>query len=524
MHQRDFDMNIKNALGWFKTVFDSELQAVVRDTPFSVDLLAAIAYQETGKEMWAPKIGKLSVSDILRICVGDTIDSPGRSAFPKNKAQLERAPRGREMFTIARNALVEMARFVPAYRRMAARPHKFCHGFGIFQYDLQFFKNDPEYFLQRKWHVFDVCVANCVRELKEAMQRQGWSHKTSLTHREMVFVAIAYNRGRANLSKGFKQGHRDGQGVYYGQYIDRYLKAAKTAPVSTTVVESPPPRNQIVVEELVEDSKEVVNFDKVPRYIRNEIDQPDKAIKQGEKGKRVKRVQEWLDFHNFRTTIDEDFGPATKRCVTRFQERKGLRANGIVNTATWKALVKPMLNALAKPKKIKDLTPAETVRAVAEQHVVQHPVEIGGNNRGPWVRLYCEGNDGKDWAWCAGFVSLIMQQACFYREEEPPIKGSVSCDVLAAQAKSAGIFVRGRDIVSGSKAWDEMGGCVAFLRRRTSTDWTHTGFGLGAEGSGRSLVFDTIEGNTNDEGSREGFEACRRTRGVSSTNYDFFTF
>jgi len=48
-----------------------------------------------------------------------------------------------------------------------------------------------------------------------------------------------------------------------------------------------------------------------------------------------------------------------------------------------------------------------------------------------------------------------------------------------------------------------------FLVRRTSTDWTNTGFAFGYDGG----TIQTIEGNTNDEGSREGYEVCRRTRG-----------
>ncbi len=36
---------------------------------------------------------------------------------------------------------------VPAYSKVAKLPHKFCHGYGIFQYDLQFFLTDPDYFL-----------------------------------------------------------------------------------------------------------------------------------------------------------------------------------------------------------------------------------------------------------------------------------------------------------------------------------------------------------------------------------------
>jgi hypothetical protein len=201
-----------------------------------------------------------------------------------------------------------------------------------------------------------------------------------------------------------------------------------------------------------------------------------------------------------------------------------LPVNGKVNKVTWDALVAPLHTALSAPAGGDTLTPDVALKVVATQHVDQHPVEIGGPNEGPWVRIYCEGNDGLPWAWCAGFVSLIMQQAFFYQGLTAPIKGSVSCDSLAAQAKVAGRFVSGRSIARGAVAWETLGACSIFLKRRTSTDWVHAGFALDASGTRNALIFSTIEGNTNDEGTREGFEACRRTRGLGSGIYDFVTF
>lgn len=267
-----------------------------------------------------------------------------------------------------------------------------------------------------------------------------------------------------------------------------------------------------------------IDFNKVPKYIRNELEKGDKPIQRPQTGRRVNQVQEWLLYHEFRTSIDGAYGPATEVCVAAFQKKKRLPQTGIVDDATWNALVAPMRDALQPPKNIARLSPQMTVRKVAEQHLAQHPVEIGGDNRGPWVRLYCEGNDGRAWAWCAGFVSLIMLQAYFYREEQAPIRGSVSCDSLAAQARAADRFIAERDITRGRIAWEELGGCGIFLKRRTDTDWVHAGFALDAVGEPSETVFSTIEGNTNDEGSRDGFEACRRMRGLARSDYDFIRF
>jgi hypothetical protein len=217
---------------WFKSQFQPQIEAAIAGTPFSVDMITAVACQETGG-IW-PRLRRqgLPTPRILELCVGDTIDaSPtggGRRAFPQNKAELLKAPQGDRMFAIARQGLIDMAAYIPDYRGAAARPDKFCHGFGIFQLDLQFFKTDPDYFLSHRYADFDAALARCVGELKAALRRIGWQGKTSLGDAEMAGVAIAYNTGRYNPAKGLKQGYFDGA-KYYGENFFDYLQLAKSA-------------------------------------------------------------------------------------------------------------------------------------------------------------------------------------------------------------------------------------------------------------------------------------------------------
>lgn len=264
-----------------------------------------------------------------------------------------------------------------------------------------------------------------------------------------------------------------------------------------------------------------INFERVPPYVRKEIEAPAKMVKSGARGMTVQRIQEWLQYHEFSTAIDADYGPATAARVREFQSARNLKTTGSVNKDTWHALVDPMLNSLREPAIKRGESAVSTVSAVAAQHLEQTPIEIGGPNRGPWVRLYCGGHDGAEWAWCAGFVTLIVQQAYFYRSEKVPFAGSVSCDTIAAQAKSAGLFVTGKSVNRGDVAWNEFDGACIFLLRRTDTDWVHTGFATSASKSGGNLVFETVEGNTNNNGSREGFKATSRIRALSGSNYDF---
>lgn len=240
-------------------------------------------------------------------------------------------------------------------------------------------------------------------------------------------------------------------------------------------------------------------------------------IRKGATGLKARRVQEWLTYHDHRTGIDEDFGPATETALLRFQADRGLNLSGEVDEYTWTALVAPLLRAFARPVIDASLPLSNIVKTVALMHLREHPVELGGQNSGPWVRAYMEGNQGSPWPWCAGFVTLVMNQAAQVTGAGIPIYGSFSCDILATQGKTAGLFVSEAALDASSTDFSDagLGSCCIFLVRRTATDWTHTGFAFDYSGS----TFETIEGNTNDEGSREGFEVCRRTRGRSSKDF-----
>lgn len=94
-----------------------------------------------------------------------------------------------------------------------------------------------------------MCLAHVVHELHEAQTRQGWQHKTKLTLEELVHVAIAYNRGKSNLSKGFKQGHFNGTRCY-GENIHEFLILSQTIEVvaaGTSAAPSPVPASGVAV-------------------------------------------------------------------------------------------------------------------------------------------------------------------------------------------------------------------------------------------------------------------------------------
>jgi len=226
---------------WFKTEFLAPIETAVASTPLPADLLVALACQETGY-LWAPMRRKgLPTERILALCVGDTLDADGgRQAFPRTRQELLQAPRGAEMFAIARQALVDMAVHVPGYQTVARRATKFCHGFGVFQYDLQYFKSDPDYFLRRDYEHFELSLARCLEELRGALRRLGFEDRDTLSDLEAAQVAIVYNTGSYKPAKGLKQGYNDGQ-RYYGEAVFDYLRLSRSVAVPSAPATLPDP-------------------------------------------------------------------------------------------------------------------------------------------------------------------------------------------------------------------------------------------------------------------------------------------
>lgn len=222
--------NLKADMSWFKSQFKDKIREGIRNTPFSVDMLTAIATQET-HYIWGRVYTKLPVAEVLALCASDIIDDTGgRGAFPKNKSDLLKAPRGAEMFTIGREALISLAAHLREFRKYATDrfPNKFCRGYGIFQYDLQFYKENPDFFLEKRWYDFDECLKLVVGELT-GFWNKYYRGQGTLTDKEMVYLAIAYNKGSVNIRGSFKQGHKD-DGKYYGENVWEYLQLSKSIP------------------------------------------------------------------------------------------------------------------------------------------------------------------------------------------------------------------------------------------------------------------------------------------------------
>lgn len=221
-------------IAWFKGCFAPEIVKAVAGTPFDADMLTAIACQESG-EIWGRlRHTALKSAEIAALCCGDTLDdTAGRRAFPRNRAALLAAPKGAEMFAIARRALLAMAAHDPGYGFAFRKPHKFAHGFGIFQCDLQHFKTDPSYFLERRYERFGETLWRALRELDRGLKALGFDG-APISDAEFCQVAICYNTGSYVPRRGLRQGHRSG-GKYYGEWIAHYLALSRATAHSLSV-------------------------------------------------------------------------------------------------------------------------------------------------------------------------------------------------------------------------------------------------------------------------------------------------
>jgi hypothetical protein len=122
-----------------------------------------------------------------------------------------------------------------------------------------------------------------------------------------------------------------------------------------------------------------------------------------------------------------------------------------------------------------------------------------GSNRGPWVDRYleCAGAEPGS-AWCAAFVTYLLK-TCGYRHF-PPAPAAVAGWARWAES--------GRRIVTSPGRGD-----LFFLLHANGQG--HIGVVLENKGA----TIRTIEGNSNDDGSREGYEVVRHERALGGLRF-----
>lgn len=240
----------------------------------------------------------------------------------------------------------------------------------------------------------------------------------------------------------------------------------------------------------------------------------------------VMKIQSWLSLYAIQhpesgtvTGIDGDFGPATEKAVKNFQNSINVNPTGIVTQQLFEKMCEGMKEAFEKP--LQSTTLRNAIVEAAENHLKNAPFELeikGQSNCGPWVRAYMDGHEGSAWFWCMGFAQAILDQAAsaLGKDFQSLMPLTYSCDTVGTTGLGKGLLTRYQNVRNNPlimKPGD------FFLLQKSKYDWTHTGIIISVGND----VIETIEGNTNQAGSRNGIAVLKRTRNFRNTKLDVFS-
>ena len=134
----------------------------------------------------------------------------------------------------------------------------------------------------------------------------------------------------------------------------------------------------------------------------------------------------------------------------------------------------------------------KTLQVAAKQLGVQEKPK--GSNAGPEVEIYLKSVGlGKGYSWCMAFVYWCVNEASEDLKRNNPLK------------KTGGVLAQWNARPELQKKAPQPGDIFIM---DLGKGLGHTGLVERMEGD----LLHTLEGNTNDDGSREGYKVCRRTR------------
>lgn len=222
--------------------------------------------------------------------------------------------------------------------------------------------------------------------------------------------------------------------------------------------------------------------------------------------------------------IDGDFGNLTATACRNFAFDSNMVPYKGVDEAFWFKLTSPMLAATSFRPKARAFGAAMV--ETAQAYLLQEPKEarllrngllFGADNSGPWVDLF---NHGAMDAWCLGAVDTIIDQVARALPAPPPLStvlDSVRClwvPRMVDEARARGLYLGGHAATPAAIK----PGSVFFVRNSpgAAISHFHTGIVEAVKSNGRIV---TIEGNTNNDGSSNGWLFIRRERDITPNDY-----
>lgn len=236
------------------------------------------------------------------------------------------------------------------------------------------------------------------------------------------------------------------------------------------------------------------------------------VLKKGSRGDAVVELQTLLNSMASvkpKLVIDGILGAGTDRALKQFQREANLLADGIAGKRTWSALSQASLPNNDKISRY-SFQPQSALADIARRYI--GVTETGNNLAGDSKELLAifKSDDLKikgktdGYPWCAAFVSYCIQKLCkqspYFSGLIPPREASVN-RLLTLWAKNNHCLIftnRSKDLQP------KKGDIVVFT-------FSHVGIIEDTQGA----TLRTIEGNTNDAGSREGTMVARKTRAKS---------
>ncbi|RZI42052.1 peptidoglycan-binding protein [Herbaspirillum sp. HC18] len=263
----------------------------------------------------------------------------------------------------------------------------------------------------------------------------------------------------------------------------------------------------------------------MPPNLTAPLPYPQRIVKYGFKGKStVLAIQRRLnELGCGPVEEDGDFGKQTLKAVRLFQARfpdtdgLPLKVDGEVGSLTWAALFG------AHAVTVTNAAPSLLLVSVLEFASTQVGVmeKPPGSNRGPQVDKYVQSvglDPNGGFAWCVAFIYYCFEQASKKRNAANPMIRTAGVIDHWNKAGAKGI-----PRITNSKAIADPS-----LVQPGQIFVMDLGGGLGHSGlvervTGGKLV--TVEGNSNDGGSREGIGVFRRSmRTIASINKGFIDY
>ncbi len=239
------------------------------------------------------------------------------------------------------------------------------------------------------------------------------------------------------------------------------------------------------------------------------------TLRYGSKGPAVKELQMLLNAQSStqpKITADSDFGNKTFAAVKAFQKHKRLKMDGVVGKNTWPALANPDLAATLYKY---PPGPQESLSDIAVPYI--GATEAKGNKMGADKRMkeifesdkYAPNNATDGYPWCAAFVSMCVQKLI----NKSPYYGNITKPYTPSAYNFRTVWAKNQNCLifsPNNKVYSPHKGDIVIFT------FSHIGI---VEKITNAQVVQTIEGNTNKAGSREGTSVERKSRNTQIISY-----